>query len=146
MEFLNKTDFKGIIAIGIMSRLEGDADVNLNEAEDLAISELDPLRSKFNIDAELNKADDNRNKVLVRIMVHITAYYLYNSVPDDEIPDRIVDNWKKELKTIADIASGKLSSTLEALTGNDGEKVTTFRWGSNKKRAHELYPKTYPAE
>ena len=135
MEFLTNDDFTGILAPGVLTKLGG----NLNQAEALSISELDPLRGKFNIDAELDKSGTARNSVLVRIMVHITAYYLYNTVPDDEVPERITDNWKKELAIIEKMATGKINSTLETLS-LDGKTVTHFRWGSNKKRSHELYP------
>ena len=83
---------------------------------------------------------------LVRIMVHITAYYLYNTVPDDEIPQRIIDNWKKELATIEKIAGGKINSTLETLTSDTGKTITMYRWGSNKTRSHELYPRAISDE
>jgi phage gp36-like protein len=113
---------------------------NLVESELRAISELDPLRAKFDIAGMMEKVGEERHPVMIRILVHITAYYLYNTVPDDEIPGRIVDNWKKELQFIKDLASGKTSSTLNDLTSETtGEKVTSFRWGSNKKRSHDLY-------
>lgn len=141
MNFLTESDFKGILAPGVLTTLKGTGDANINEAEKMAISELDPLTSKFNIAAELDKDGTTRNTTLVRILVHITAYYLYNTVPDDEIPERITTNWKKELSTIEKISSGRLNSTLLSLTNEEGKTVTSFRWGSNPKRSHELYPR-----
>ncbi len=146
MKFLTDADFSGILAPSILTSLKGTNNANINEAETLAISELDPLTSKFNIAAELDKAGDTRNKTLVRILVHITAYYLYNTVVDIEIPDRITLNWKKELSTIEKISSGKLNSTLLTLTDDEGKTVTRFRWGSNLKRSHELHPRVTSEE
>lgn len=140
MKFLKETDLIGILASSILEGLRGVADKDLNTAEELAISELDPLRGKFDIVGELAKTGSNRNGLLVRIQVHITAYYLYNRVVDDEIPQRIIDNYKKEIATIEKIAAGKMSSTLDPLTDDSGNVETLFRWGSNKKRTHELYP------
>lgn len=142
MDFLTQNDFTGILSAGVITKLGGGFD----EAESLAVSELDPLRGKFNVDAELAKDGANRNATLVRIMVHITAYYLYNTVPDDEIPQRIIDNWKKELATIEKIAGGKINSTLETLTSDTGKTITMYRWGSNKTRSHELYPRAISDE
>jgi hypothetical protein len=136
MDFLKQTDFDGILAESVYTALGDDIDTS----EELAISELDPLRGKYNIDAELAKSDANRNRTLVRILVHITAYYLYNTVPDDEIPDRIVDNYKKEIATIEKIAAGKLNSTLITNLDDEGNSVTVFRWNSNRERSHSLYP------
>lgn len=140
MEFLTKDDFDGVLSDSILNQLSGINDKNLVDAEGMAISELDPLRTTFNMETELNKLGANRNKVLVRIVVQLTAYYLYNTVIDDEIPERITANWKKELGTIEKIANGKIGSTLETLTGDDGKTVTTFRWNSNRKRTHQLRP------
>lgn len=137
MVFLTSADFTGILSAGVITKLGSGFD----KAEALAVSELDPLRGKFNIDTELAKAGTIRNKTLVRMMVHITAYYLYNTVPDDEIPQRIIDNWKKELAAIEKIAAGKLNTTLDTLTSETGQPVTVFRWGSNPKRSHEVYPR-----
>lgn len=140
LKFIIEADFKGILGASVLAGLKGTNSENLTESELRAISELDPLRGKFDIDNMLAASGTSRHPVLIRILVHITAYYLYNTVPDDEIPDRIVDNWKKELKLISDLASGKASSTLGTLTDKTtGEQVTKFRWGSNAKRSHDLY-------
>lgn len=140
LKFIAETDFKGILGATVLSGLKGAGSENLIESELRALSELDPLKGKFDLETMLGQAGTERHPVLIRILVHITAYYLYNTVPDDEIPARIVDNWKKELLFIKELASGKASSTLDMLTDETtGDKVTTFRWGSNKKRSHDLY-------
>lgn len=140
LQFLTEADFKGVLGATVLLGLKGTNSENLIDSESLAISELDPLQGKFDITNMLATSGTSRHKVLVRILVNITAYYLYNTVPDDEIPQRIVDNWKKELQLIKDLAAGKASSTLVVLTDDDtGEAVLTFRWGSNKKRTHDLY-------
>ena len=140
LKFIIEADFKGILGVSVLTGLKGANTENLIESELRSISELDPLRGKFDIDGMLAKVGADRHPVMIRMLVHITAYYLYNTVPDDDIPQRIIDNWKKELAFIKDLASGKASSTLDVLVDETtGEKVTTFRWGSNKKRSHDLY-------
>jgi phage gp36-like protein len=140
LQFIAETDFKGILGTSVLTGLKGANSENLIESELRAISELDPLKAKYDLATMLAKQGIERHAVLIRILVHITAYYLYNTVPDDEIPQRIVDNWKKELLFIKELASGKASSTLDVITDETtGEKVTSFRWGSNAKRSHDLY-------
>lgn len=140
MKFLEEKDFKGVLGQSALAGLKGPGAVNLDESEDRAISELDPLRGKFNVTIMLGKKGIARHPVLIRMLVHITAYYLYNTVPDDEIPQRIVDNYRKELTLIKDLAAGKQSSTLDTLIDDTtGESVTIFRWGSNRKRSHDLF-------
>lgn len=139
LQFITETDFKGILGASVIAGLKGTNSENLIESEKRAISELDPLRAKFDIDGMLSQTGTARHPVIVRVLINITAYYLYNTVPDDEIPQRIVDNFKKEIQFIKDLVTGKTSSTLTGLTDDEGEKLTTFRWGSNKARTHSLY-------
>lgn len=140
MIFLTTNDFNGIIGANTLSNLRGAADVNLNTAEKLAISELDPLRANFDVDGELAKTDDSRSDLLVRMLVHITAYYLFNKVEDDDIPERITDNYNNQLKTIEKIAAGKMSTTLDALIDEDtGLTKSKYRFGGNTPRDNDIF-------
>ena len=139
MRFLKDTDFKGIIALTILNRLRGVNDEDLNESEKLAVSELASLRGRYDIDAELGKSGDNRNEEMKRMVVNITAYYLYNTVIDDEIPERIADNFKKESRAIQNIAQGKTFCTLKPLKLTDGTIKSKFRSGSDKGRDNNIF-------
>lgn len=146
MAFLTDNDFAGIIATSTFATLKGTGGANLAKAEELAKSELDPLRSKFDITAELAKSGATRHTVIVRMMLNITAYYLYNTVVDVEIPERIATNFDNEKKFIEKLAAGKASSTIAVLKDEvTGEDVTIVSWNSNRKRSHELYPSTKKA-
>ncbi|PKQ69385.1 hypothetical protein BZG01_00155 [Labilibaculum manganireducens] len=139
MEFLTDTDLKGSISTKVLTSLRGADDVNLNEAEQLAISELATLRGRFDIDSELKQAGTSRSPEMVRMMVAITVYYLYNTVIDDEIPERISDNYSKEIKDIRAIASGKMYSTIKALTAADGTSKSKFRSGGDAPRDNHIF-------
>ncbi len=140
MQFLTTTDLTGIIGSNTLAQLRGAADANLETAEDLALSELDPLRANYDIDAELLKTTTSRNDMLVRMLVHITVYYLYNSVEDVDIPERVDENYRLQLKNIEKIATGKLSSTLDALTDDTtGLTKSNYRFGSDTARNHDIF-------
>lgn len=139
MQFLTENDFKGIIGANTISSLRGADDVNLTTAENLAITELDPLQAKFNIPAELAKSGDNRNGLMIRLMIHITAYYLFNTVDDDDIPDRITENYKMQIQAIAKIASGSMESTLTPLFDESGTQKTSYRFGSDTARDNDIF-------
>jgi len=139
MIFLTDTDFKGGIANAVLAKLRGVDDENLNESEQLAISELASLRGRFDIDGELKKVGTQRSTEMVRMMVSITIYYLYNTVIDDEIPERVDSNYKKEIKDIRSIAAGKTFSTLTLLTGSDGASKSKFRWGGDAPRDNKIF-------
>ena len=136
LQFLETNEFKGTIADAVLTKLSGTDNVNLEKAEQLAISELSCLYSKYDIAAELAKTSTNRNTELVRILVAITAYYLYNTVIDDDIPERISKNFEKEYKQIIAICKG-LAATFDTLTNDDGDTVTRFRSGSDTARSHD---------
>lgn len=138
LQFLSENDFKGTISSSVLNTLKGTASENLEEAEQLAISELSCLYASYDVDAELNKTGSSRNKELVRILVGITAYYLYNTVIDDEIPERIKDNFEKEYKHVIAVCKG-LASTLDKLTNGEGEAVTRFRFDADEQRSHDPY-------
>jgi hypothetical protein len=138
MQFTTEDDFKGVLAPGVLLSLQGTGDENLIEAEQLAISHLSPLRDKYDIDGELAKTTTSRNRELLRMVVNITAYYLYNTVPDDDIPQRIIDNFNMELKNIDAIVKGRYC-TLNTLEDSAGETKTNFRSGSDDLRSHDPF-------
>lgn len=139
MQFLKEDDFNGILGKSIMATLRGYLGDNLDTAENLAISELDPLRTNYDIDAELAKTDTDRNTLMIRLLVHITAYYLYNTVVDDEIPERIYDNYKSSVADIQKISTGKLSCTLEAVLDETNQPKSNYRFGGDKPRDNDIF-------
>lgn len=140
MQFLLTTDFQGIIGDNTLNSLRGAQDANLATAEELAMSELDPLYANYNMPKELLKSGDSRNDMLVRMLVHITVYYLFNSVEDADIPERVDENYRMQIKNIKEIATGKLSSTLEPLISETtGLPKSNYRWGSDAARDNEIF-------
>lgn len=140
MQFLKTTDFKGIIGVNTINSLKGADDENLNTAEDLALSELDPLYANYDIPSELNKTNGERNDMLVRMLVHITVYYLFNSVEDMDIPERVDENYRNQIKNIKDISTGKLSCTLTPLINDEtGLPKSNYRWGGDAPRDNEIF-------
>jgi len=140
MQFLTDNDFKGIIGASTLASLRGAADANLNEAETLAISELDPLQAKYNIPVELAKSGSGRNAVMIRLMVHITAYYLYNTVEDNDIPDRITENYKTQVRDIEKFANGSKSCTLIPLIDETtNTPKSNYRFGGDAPRNNDIF-------
>lgn len=140
MQFLTENDFKGIIGANTLTQLRGVSDADLNIAESLAISELDPLRAKFDISTELAKSDAGRNPVMVRLMVHITAYYLYNKVEDDDIPERITENYKAQVRDIEKFANGSKSCTLTPLIDETTQAPkSNYRFGGDTPRNNDIF-------
>jgi len=139
MQFLETTDFNGIIGTNTLTSLRGADDVNLATAEELAITELDPLRAKFDIAAELAKVGGGRNGLMIRLMIHITAYYLFNTVDDNDIPERIAENYRMQIQAIAKIASGSMESSLTPLLNADATPKTSYRFGGDALRDNDIF-------
>lgn len=139
MQFLTETDFNGIIGANTLSSLRGAGDVNLATAEELAITELDPLRAKYNVQAELAKSGANRNGLMIRLMIHTTAYYLFNTVDDNDIPERITENYNTQIKNIAKIAAGQMECTLTPLLNEDASPKTSYRFGGDEPRDNDIF-------
>lgn len=139
MQFLQVTDFNGIIGSSSLASLRGVADANLDEAEKLALSELAPLRGNFDVDYELARSGSGRNGEVIRMLVHITAYYLYNTVVDLEIPERIDKNYDQQISTILKIADGKVHSTIKPLYTEDNKPKSNYRFGSDKARDNDIF-------
>jgi phage gp36-like protein len=140
MNFLTENDFKGIIGTNTLTQLRGVGDADLNISESLAISELDPLRAKFDLSSELTKSGSARNPVMVRLMVHITAYYLYNKVEDNDIPDRINENYKTQIKDVEKFANGSKSCTLTPLIDETTQAPkSSYRFGGDAPRNNDIF-------
>lgn len=139
MKFLVVDDFKGTLGTGVLNQLRGTLDANLAQAEQNALSELDPLKYRYDVDAELSKTGTDRNSVMIRIVVNLTAYWLYNIVPDLDIPSRISDNYNNTLRDIELFANGKKHSTLTGNKDDDGAAVTKFEYGFDTKRRNNPF-------
>jgi phage gp36-like protein len=140
MQFLTDNDLKGVIGATTLTTLQGINSENLGNAEELAFSELDPLRQNYDIDGELAKSATARNAMLVRMLVHITVFYLFNTVEDVDIPDRVNTNFQNQLKTIEKIAAGKMSATLDSIVDETTELPNSkYRFGGNDARDNDIY-------
>lgn len=126
MAFITTSDLSGSISTNMLNQLIA-AGANFANCLTTAISELAPLRTNFKIDAELDKSDSNRNDELLRIVVAITTYYLFNTVEDDAIPQRVIDNYNKAIKDIKAIADGKQGTTIERIVDENGTSKTSIR-------------------
>jgi phage gp36-like protein len=126
MAFITTSDLSGSISTNTLNQLVA-AGASFNNCLITAISELAPLRANFNIDAELEKSGSNRNDELLRIVVAITTYYLFNTVEDDSIPQRVIDNYNKAIKDIKAIADGKQGTTIERIVDENGTSKTSIR-------------------
>ena len=97
------------------------------------------LSGRYQIGKELLQEGENRNASMLRWMTVLTVYFLYQSVPDDDIPERVRLNYEDVLKEIDRVASGKDNSTLIPVLDQSGKPRTSFRWTSSPRRSHNPF-------
>lgn len=116
----------------------------------------DTIRSKvgvlYNVTDELQKTSDDRNGYLISLGISIGLYEIYQRSDDEEIPEKVLFNYKEALNALDKIANGKDSIALPPIVNEtpdnpnapgDGENaipggVGLRRIGSAPKRSHRI--------
>lgn len=138
MTFLTINDFNRKASEEIINQITGSDDTLLEDAESGAIGIItDKLSQRYNIPLELSRTGSSRHQALLMWLLNIAIYLLYERIPDDEIPERVVKDYDDTMSTITSIARGKEPTTLATISV-DGEAKRVFRMGSNTKRSHDM--------
>jgi hypothetical protein len=139
MRFLTLNDLDTAVNRRILDMITGEDESKLSDSEALAIGFVQgKLSSRYDLATELGRTGESRNLNLVRWMVFLTVYYLYNTVQDLDIPERVRLNYEDVSKEIVRIASGKEATDLKGIATGEGVK-TLFQWGSSPKRSHNPF-------
>lgn len=141
MTFLTIADFTLKLSEDIRNQITDSDDTILDDAEIQATAIIqDAFFDKYDLNAEFAKAGSSRHKNLVRWMLNLTVYFIYERVPDVQVPERVVKNYNDTLTELERIETGKRNTSLQKLDNEKtGRPETNFRWGSNTKRSHDLY-------
>lgn len=138
--FIDKTDLMGRINAEIIEQLTGGDDTQIyTKAADSAQLIIDRLGDKYQVATALMQTGESRNRSLVRWMLSLTAYFVYSTSVDVDIPERIVKDYDDTLTELEKIASGKLTASIDRVTTADGNTPTRIRMGSNPARTHNPY-------
>lgn len=136
MSFLTKNDFNSKITANVLNQITGGDDTLLSDAENKAAAVInDMLSGNYNIALELAKTGTSRHQALLGWMLYLAVYFLYERIPDSELPERVVKNYDDTLTVLKDIARGKTPTTLTPVKV-DGKAKRTFRMGGNTPRSH----------
>ena len=138
--FLTLTDYLVFITQGALQKILRVNDSKMFDAERMAYGHIyEKLSASFNLDAEIQKSGTDRNPALVRWMAVLAIYYIYQSVPDNEIPERIRLNYEDVITEIQRVASGKDNSTLQPVTSADGTVRSRSRFYYRPRRTHNPF-------
>lgn len=133
--FLTIKDYLVFITEGVLKKIVRDNDTKLTDSERMAYGYIyEKLSGRFNIDLEIARRGEDRNPALVRWMAVLAIYYIYQSVPDEEIPERVRQNYEDAITEIQRVASGKDNSTLSPVTDQSGEVRVRSRFYYEARR------------
>ena len=133
--FLTIKDYLVFITEGVLKKIVRDNDTKLTDSERMAYGYIyEKLSGRFNIDLEMERRGEDRNPALVRWMAVLAIYYIYQSVPDEEIPERVRLNYEDAIAEIQRVASGKDNSTLSPVTDQSGEVRVRSRFYYEARR------------
>jgi hypothetical protein len=138
MNFLTPEDFNLKLSTDILDQITESDETILDDAELHATAIIeDAFSATYDLDAEFAKTTTDRHKNLLKWMLNLTIYFIYERVPSQQVPDRVVKNYDDTILEIKGIESGKRNTTLALkVDETTGKANTVFRWGSNTKKSH----------
>lgn len=140
IDYIQTCDFLVFISETSLKKIIRDKDCKVLDAQRMAYGHInEKLSKRYHISLELGKQGEERNPAMVRWMTVMTVYYLYQSVPDDDIPERVRVNYEDVVREIERVAAGKDGSTLDPVLDSSGKPKTAFRWFSNPRRSHNPF-------
>lgn len=136
--FITQTDFAPFIKESRLTQLLDQEPNALESAIAMSIQIVsDALYSRYDLKAIFAKQAGDRDMQLVRWVITLALYFLYERLPDKIVPERVVKNYDDTISLLTDIEDGKKSTALPLLTITDTTTpFTKFRWGSNAQRSH----------
>lgn len=126
-------DYKHKIRDEQLNQIIDEDESVLDGAEKKAIAAVfDAIHEYYDVDTIEATSGTDRPDSVIGWCQDLVMYYLYERVPDDYVPERVVKNYDDTIAILDDIASGKRSVRLTRKTEEDGTKSSKFRWGSNQ--------------
>lgn len=145
MSYLLQSDFKSLIKKHRLADLLDDEVDTPEEVFSEAVEDTTGLVAdhldRYDIAAEFDKEGDERNKSCLYYCKSLCLYILYNRIPDDEVPERVIKNYNDAFDSLEKIAAGKKNITLPLkMDDSNGDgietKKTKFRYGGSKPRKY----------
>lgn len=139
--FITANDYAPYIKESNLQRMIGDdidTSVALGEAQATALAIVkNSLFSRYDTNVIFAQEGDARNKVIVRYVVVLTLYYLYERLPANIMPERVQNNYTEVMDALREIEDGKKPIDLPQRTNEEtGLPVTKFRFSLNPPRTH----------
>jgi hypothetical protein len=121
----------------ILEDEDPESNVNLQAAMDEAESiVIDFLYARYNTEVIFGQTGSDRSNTVLGWLRAITLYKVYERIPDELVPERIVANYEEAMKIIGYVSEGRRDIKLPRRLTEEGKKTTKFRGGSISPRSY----------
>lgn len=141
--FLIKDDLRSSIRANRLAQILDDDTGDEILTDVLATAEQtvrDHLHQHYDIEAIFAQAGASRKKNVLRWCKLVAIYQLYERIPDELVPERVVKDYNECMDFLMKVAEGQVPVELPRRTvaNDDGtlSPKTKFRWGSQPKRSY----------
>ena len=135
--FISYQDYETLIQDQHLNQIIDYDNFLLDKAENDAVAEVRSyLHDYYKTETIFAQTGENRASIVVNWCKYVVLYKIYDRVPDEFVPERVVKNYDDTIKTLEKIAEGQRGVDLPRRETEEGEASTKFRWGSQPKRTH----------
>ena len=122
----------------ILEDTDPENNANLQAAMDEAESIVkDFLYARYNTESIFSQTGSDRSNTVLGWLRAITLYKLYERIPDELLPERIVLNYEETMKIVGYVSEGRRDINLPRRVTTEGVKTTKFRGGGDKRREYK---------
>lgn len=131
--FLSLNDYKAMMPEKRLNQASDSDPLILASVEAIAVQVVkDALYSKYDISTIFQAVGTARKPNVVRWVTVLCVYYLYERLPDIQVPSRITASYEEVVDVLDQISDGKRSVDLPLKE----PAYTKFRYGSLPPRSH----------
>lgn len=138
MIYLETQDFQPVLTDDFLSAMVNNDPAVLATAELQAISMVENYLSElYDMATEWTRQGQARNNYLVKLMVGLVRYDLYQRLPKGGFgtPSDVAAGRTEAVNWLMAVSQGNISAKLPARKEPDGADKTITRWGSEPKKS-----------
>lgn len=140
-DFITKDDYRSTIKTYRLDQLLADESHSpeniMADAEEEAIAVVrDALVAYYDVDTIFAQVGSARAKNVLRWTRCLALYFMFQRVPDDLVPERVVKDYDDCMEMLDAISDGKRSVDLPPKLDDEENAVTKYKWGSRPARSH----------
>lgn len=137
--FLTQADYGTLIQDHILSQVVNDDVELLNQAELMAISELESyLSARYDTQAIFSATGTDRHQALVMFALDMTIYHLHSRVSPRNISQLREERYNRAIEWLQKVVKGDLNPGLPILENEEGDQSSAIKWGGNDKLTHQF--------